>query len=208
MKLGDIYLEGGIGFFLLYGFIFLVITIGSVGQAIWLYIWWGRIKINYANRRDENSIAFDLYVSVVSGWIFGALFWILTVVSGLMAYLASKFCKKPGKTTEFFKNSSILCSIGFTVTCVLVLVWSSNKNCNKIYEVGFHYTNATKEFQDWKIKTNITDDELPDYQCYEGDVYTWVFFGFYLFGLILLVVSIPCVKVTLQVDVSQILLPN
>ena len=54
-----------------------------------------------------NPIAYDLYAAVTCGWIFGALFWILTVISALMHFLTAKFCRKPGATTSFVKNKNI-----------------------------------------------------------------------------------------------------
>ena len=217
MKLGDIYEEGGLGFFLTYGFIFLIMTVGCVGQAVWLYIWWGRIKYDFSWRKNGNDIAYDLYVSVMSGWIFGFVFWALTIISTVLLFLSKKCCKKTGKTNAFLKHTSFLAAIGFAVTCILVLVWSTDKNCDQIYSIGLYYGRNTTAYDEWydKLISGMGEEEkvkfeanFNNWQCNEGSTYTWIFFGFFIAGIVLLLLSIPCVKVSFELDVMQLLLEN
>ena len=217
MKLGDIYEEGGLGFFLLYGFIFLIITVGCIGQAVWCYIWWGRIRYDFSCRKNNNEIAYDLYVSVFCGWIFGFLFWALTIISAVIHFLTKKCCNKTGRSNEFLKHSSFLAAIGFFVTCILVLVWSTDKNCEQLYDKGLEKGQNTTEYNNWynELISGMSEEELKEFQnnfndwrCHDGYTNTWIFFGFFIAGIILLIVSIPCVKVSFELDVMQLLLDD
>ncbi|EAY14846.1 hypothetical protein TVAG_411120 [Trichomonas vaginalis G3] len=214
MQLADFYEEGGCKFLLIYAAIFLTITVGSIGQAVWLFIWWGRVKYDFSVRRNGNDLAFGLYVSILSGWIFGAIFWFLGVYSAIQAYIVTKCRGKTGSFTELLKNTSFLAGIGFLISCFLVIIWSTDKKCAELYSKSLYPGNSTKSYQTWYNKTiNSIPDEKRDlfiqnfnkWRCNEGQTYTEIFFGIFIFAFILLILSIPFCKYVLELNVALLL---
>jgi hypothetical protein len=213
--LNDIYEEGGCCFFFVYAAIFFILSVGSIGQAVWLYIWWQSIRFDFSCRKDGNDNAFALYISVTTGWIFGLIFWGFSVIAILMQYLTTKFCQKPGKATEFIRNSSFLACLGFICSCIAVFVLTTDKKCAEMYQKGLAYGNQTKEFIEWykKETEGVKAEDIPSFnislnkkRCNDGATYTWIFFGVFVLGIIMLVVSIPFNKYVLEVDIKQLLI--
>lgn len=213
-QLADFYEEGGWKFLLTYAAIFLLVTVGSVGQAIWLIIWYGRIRYDFSVRRNGNDLAYGLYVSIFSGWVFGAIFWILSVYSAIQAYIATKCCGKTGSFTELLKNTSILAGLGFVISCFLVILWSTDKKCAEIYAKGLVEGQKTQAYQKWynqtiaKVPESEREAFIKDFnrwRCNEGQTYTEIFYGIFLASFILLILSIPFCKYVLELNVSLLL---
>ena len=213
--LSDIYEEGGCCFFLVYAAIFAVLTVGSIGQAFAFFFWWQKIRFDFSCRMDENDIAFSLYIAVTLGWILGLIFWGFSVLALLMQYLTTKFCQKPGLATEFVRNSSILASVGFVCSCIAVFVLTTDKKCNELYEKGVPHGNSSAKYLKWlnKQTAGMTEKEKSDFidklnkeKCHDGATLTWIFFGIFLAGIIMLLISIPFNKYVLEVDIKQLLM--